>query len=254
MEACKQYMLDSLDESSQDWAWAVSVAGHVLADTELIGAAVSELARHALTENTALPVLSAAVAFLATHPQQQLEQLKEGIRQAAGGCEASELLLVVLLLRLDQVVRVGGRTATSKAKGKSKKDHSAAAAAGEAAQLRLEEQQLADLLQLVDWTSLQPAELKVLGSLLRSCADDTAGLQLLKACLLEHFPAAIQPPASSDDEEEEQQEGNERPCYLATWYNTSARRSPGYRADIGRVKSCAIDVRIELHVRQEGEY
>ena len=250
-------MLDSLGESSQDWAWAVSVAGHVLADTELIGAAVAELARHALKGNAALPLLSAALSFLASHPQQQLEQLKKGIRQAVGGCEPSELLLVVLLLRLDQLAPVRDCAATSKSKGKSKKDHSAAA--GGAAQARLEEQQLADLLQQVDWGSLKPAELTVLGSLLLSCKDDTAALQLVKVSLLEQSAAALVPAASSDEEEEEQEEGKEGKAgtsYLATWYPSSVHRPPGSvdGAVMGRIKSFAIDVRVELGMREGGEY
>ena len=269
VDACKQYMMDSLEKTNADWAWPVFLAGHHLSDAELVAAAMRKLSDYALIDNEIVPLLSSALSYFVDKPQQQLQYLRAGIRQAVGDCDPSEVLLPVLLLRLDQLGGGrGGVVGESEHKGLQRKrkcpsDPPPTAAAepegGEGPSLN--EQQVLALLELLDWGDLQPAELKALGSMVRSCERGTAGLQLVKDNLLEQLSAAVCATTEGGGEGEEdqhQQGGKGRASYLATWYVTSGSRSPPESDDSGRimgkVKSFDLEAELKVFVDEEGEH
>ena len=85
-------MMDSLEKTSANWAWAVFFAKHHLSDAELAAKAVTNLSDYALIQNADAPLLSSVLSNFVDKPQQQLEYLTEGIRQAVGDFEPSEVL------------------------------------------------------------------------------------------------------------------------------------------------------------------
>ena len=258
-------MLDEsqLGDASPNWTSAVFLAGHILSDAELLEAALSDLADSALTENGSVPLLSSALSYLGDKPQQQLEYLRAGIKQSVRGCEPSEVLLVVLLLRLDQLGENVAESGETQGPGKRRRQAApttgaAVAAKAAAEEHRLDEQQVAALLQQVAWGTLQPAEMKALGSLVNSCDRKTAGLQLVKECLLQRFTevTCVDKVPALHKLKQQKRAGKKSAKYLAVWYPTDHDQPEAegpFGCRVGRIKSFGLTVELKVFVEDEGE-
>lgn len=103
LEACHRYLSDSVASAGPDWAWLTYNATHALGMTDAADGVAVEVAAQALTQRAFLPLLSALLA-LQSRSNSRLKLLRAGIGRRVRGAGASEALLVVVLLQLDQFV------------------------------------------------------------------------------------------------------------------------------------------------------
>jgi hypothetical protein len=105
--ACCKYLTDTLKNCTPPWAWLVFTVAQQLSKKELMAAAATQLACKALTEDSCIAHCSAALSALGVGSQELLKVLQFGVSKAVHGAAASEALLLVLLMRLDQLADDG---------------------------------------------------------------------------------------------------------------------------------------------------
>ena len=103
LDACCKYLADSLKQCTAPWAWLVFTIAHQLHKKDLMTAAATQLASKALTDNSCITHCSAALRAMERNPKELLKVLRAGVSSAVHGATPSEALLLVLLMRLDQL-------------------------------------------------------------------------------------------------------------------------------------------------------
>jgi hypothetical protein len=182
VKACRHYMLITLGSSKPAWAWVVFTIAHQLNMEDLSAAAAVRLTSAALVSKSWVTKASIAVKALESNPRLQLQVLSAGISKATyGAMVISQALLVVLLMRLNQLGPAGGSTGGSSSSSSNN-------TAGKLTELLpfLHDECILSLLKLVKWDTMHYTELTALSSQSRSYRP-TAAAAYVKDQLLQQL-------------------------------------------------------------------
>ena len=242
VRACHQYMEESLKDASGPWASVLFCVASEMRIPSLMTNSANQLASKALTCNSSITPLSAALRMLDDNGQQEalLSTLQCGISTAVMGAVPSEALLVVMIMRLDQLAGcVAGQTSSSSSHTLSTNSSTGESTTTSSSRSRsssssstcrmgplLHEESLVDLLGLVNWESLQPAELKALFSQSASYDRKTQAAGKVREHLANEAAVRLCTPGTSLESPEPKQQAHESVVtadnYLAVWWNEAA--------------------------------
>ena len=243
VSGCQWYMSRTLTGSTARWSFFIFTLAHQINMKEITSAALRWLAEMALTDSSYLTPLSAALAAWGRPPEEQLAVLASGLHAAARGAAISEALLVVLIMRLDQLAGATQAPAVARAtfeaaaaakrrrtmvdptgRTEGSMDQNSITAAEEApSSLQvLSECGTAAMLELVQWETIHQAEIRALTSQAASYIKSSLAAERLRQHFLpqQAFAWLSRPldslPVGQDHTAD----------YLACWLDTSAGKEP----------------------------
>ena len=255
MEACRQYMCNTLKDCKPAWAWAVfTIAQQLQSFEDVVKAAAMELTGAALTNTAFISKASVAVcrgaagSSPALELRNQLECVREGISRAVHRAKnPSQALLVVLLMRLDQV---------------ADDETSSTSAANAGLQLQLVDAAIVAMLKLVKWDALHHLEINALSSQSRSYKATAAAAYVKEQLLRQTMFRLLQDSALKMDS---LPPGQPDLQYLAGWVKsadmkslpaetsagTSSCRCPPMTGNTAGLKSGSIEVKILMQFSEK---
>eukprot|EP00877_Chromochloris_zofingiensis_P001870 jgi/Chrzof1/11684/Cz06g05100.t1 len=214
IEACKQYMLEHVVHTEP---WTVYKLAHRYSMADVMDAAMEHLVKSCLSAPSssvkmneeilhASRCLANALTALQT-PDQQMELLRSSISAAL--CSGySEAVLVILLLRMDQGMRVQDVDADELTPAGSKRQRTGrkrqpanndADTTGTAATTIVKQLEIVSLLCLLRWDSLYLLELQALTQQVLSCTSASAALVQAQQKLLQQCAVQLQPSKTKTD-------------------------------------------------------
>ena len=105
VDACKEYLQGTMQAGSPNWLWAAACIAHALHFDELLADAIVALVCVDINnEDSASTPLASALSLLdSTSPEQQLGLIRKGVARACQLNSAPEVLVVVVIMRMDQL-------------------------------------------------------------------------------------------------------------------------------------------------------
>ena len=250
---------------------------------ELAHAAVGRLAASALTDSQFITPLSAALEVVQQPPVTLYEILGSGLEDGLDVTVLSEAVLVVLVMRLDQLAgedlpkvaqqphaspdgvvpagAVAGATAGAAAEDGHQDMAEAGSSTGSATPPSLlSESTIVALLDHVRWEKLLAAEVKALFSQASSYPRNTAAKAKLQGQHLpkQAFAWLVKPDSKPEQNRRSSRNPNHYPDHISCWLDTSPNAIPdgaGLLALVGNaLYSYELKLMIEKTKQRDGEY